>query len=384
MIKNKIAVTLVANSVYNTSRLFKIVKFLTQSGRIENLIIISFWSEGLKLQEEYTKSVLINRKKTFKQLFPSSPSYLNKVLILISLFSFFFTVLRACLKEKPEVIYCHDVVMLPIALVAKLLLSSTIIYMPHELETLETGTSRVVRFFLKWIEKFAMKFVSHTTVVSPKIKEWYSETYNTNKVSLIRNIPEFTEGTVSQSNNLRKSLNLSEFDVVFIYQGLIERTRGVLDVAEIFMKSTDNHKHLVFMGYGPDVPAIEALVKINANIHYVSAVKPSEIYSYTSDADIGVLLIFEKVSKSYEYSLPNKYFEYIKSGIPIVVSDNLASINEEITKLSTGWVIESTQNSFQDFLFKITREDIKQMKQAVIGAQDEYSWENDVKVLLEF
>jgi glycosyltransferase involved in cell wall biosynthesis len=384
MIHNKTAVTLVANAVYNTTRLFKITKFLTQSGRIEKLTIIGFWEVGLKLNEERSELVRVRRMKTLKQKFPNAPGYLTKFINLLSLFSFFFTISRACLKEKPKVIYCHDVVMLPVALMAKFLISSTIIYMPHELETLETGTSKFVNFFLKRIEWVAMRFVKHTIVVSPKIKDWYSETYCTKKVSLIRNIPEFFEGKISSDKKLRKFLNLSENDIIFIYQGLIDRTRGVAEVASTFINAADNHKQLVFMGYGPDVSIIESLVEENKNIHYIPAVEPSEIYSYTSDADVGVLLIFEEVSKSYEYSLPNKYFEYVKSGIPIVVSDNLVSINDEISKHSTGWIIESVEGRFKDFLLKITREEIHRMKLCVSTAQKEYNWESEVKVLLEF
>ncbi len=384
MLTNKTAVSLVANAVYNTTRLFKITKYLTQSGRIEKLTIIGFWEKELKLTEERSESVKIRRIMTLKQKWQKAPKFLTKPITLVSLIIHYFAISRACVKEKPEIVYCHDVLLLPIALWAKFVISSTIIYMPHELETLETGNSKFVNICLRQLEWFAIKFIKHTTVVSPKIKDWYCDAYGISKVSLIRNIPELFDEEICKEKKLRNLLNLTEKDIVFIYQGLIVSSRGVIDVATSFTNLVDTNKHVVFMGYGPDVYLIESLALRYKNIHYIPAVDPSEICSYTSDADVGALLIFEKVSKSYEYSLPNKYFEYVNSGIPILVTDNLLCVNTEVLEHSTGWIIKSSESQFLDFLIKITKDEIIRMKQSVINTQAKYNWEDEVKILLEF
>jgi hypothetical protein len=385
MVYNKRAISLVANAVHNTSRLFKISKFLTEEGRVGQLTVIGFWNEGLTLEEDYTTKIHIERRKSLKQKLPKVRIALfSKFLTVISTVPFFTGIFFSCLRKKPEVIYCHDVILLPIALLVKLFNGATIIYMPHELETEETGSGKVLNMFLKIIEKIGMKFVKHTTVVSPGIQHWYQNKYKTDKVSLIRNIPDFDNQKQSINKKLRLELGLSNTDIVFIYQGLIENSRGVIEVANIFSKLKDSRKHLVFMGYGPSTSAIVDFESKFENIHCIPAVKPEDIYNYTSDADIGLLFIAKEVSMSYKYSLPNKYFEYVKSGIPILISDNLISIEEEINTNHTGWCINSSTEALQVFIENINSNDILEAKRKVILANENYNWDKEVSILLNF
>ncbi|OUD34809.1 glycosyltransferase [Flavobacterium sp. FPG59] len=385
MMFNQKGVTLIANSVHNTSRLFKISKFLTEKGRIGQLTVIGFWNEGLALEEDYTPNVHIERRKSLKQKLPNTRiAMLSKFLTAISIVPFFTGIFFSCLRKKPEVIYCHDVVMLPIALFVKLFNGATIIYMPHELETEETGSGKVMNLFLKIFEKTGMKFIKHTTVVSPGIQHWYQNKYKTDKVSLIRNIPDFDNQKQSINKKLRPKLGLSSSDIVFIYQGLIENSRGVIEVATTFSMLKDRKKHLVFMGYGPATNTIVDFASKFVNIHYIPAVDPKDICDYTSDADIGVLFIANEISVSYKYSLPNKYFEYVKSGIPILISDNLISIKEEINHHNTGWSIVPTIAALHTSLENINSKDIWEVKQNVNLANVIYNWEKEVSILLNF
>jgi hypothetical protein len=385
MIYNKRAISLIANSVHNTSRLFKISKFLTEKGRVGQLTIFGFWSEGLALEEDYTSKIHIERRKSLKQKLPkTSIALFSKFLTAISIVPFFTALFFSCLRKKPEVIYCHDVVMLPIALFVKLFNGAVIIYMPHELETEETGTGKVMNLFLKIFEKVGMKFIKNTTVVSPGIQHWYQNKYKTDKVSLIRNIPDFDFQKQTMNKKMRLKLGISSSDIVFIYQGLIENSRGVIEVANTFSKLKDSKKHLVFMGYGPAVDNIVDFESKFENIHYVPAVDPKDIFDYTSDADIGVFFIAKELSMSYKYSLPNKYFEYVKSGIPILISHNLISIEEEIKTNNTGWCVNSSMVALQEFLENISTNDILKAKREVVLANENYNWDKEVSILLNF
>lgn len=385
MINNQRGLTLIANSVHNTSRLFKIAKFLTENGRISELNIIGFWSDGLPLYEQFSPKIIIERVKTLKQKLPNSNvKFISKLLTLISIVPFFAQIFFTCLRKKPEVIYCHDVVLLPIALMVKLFSKCIIIYMPHELETEETGRSNLMNSGLKIIETFCMNFVESTTVVSPDIQKWYKNEYNTEKVYLIRNIPDFNIFQHSYKKTLRARIGLSDNDIVFIYQGLIEISRGVIELANVFSIIQNTNKHLVFMGYGPASSEILGYVSSCPNIHFIPAVEPSEIFNYTSDADVGLFFIAQEISKSYRYSLPNKYFEYIKSGIPVLVSDNLVSITQEIVEKKTGWSINSNIDKLKSFVESVNISDIQEAKQKVLIASEEYSWSKDVEVISKF
>ena len=99
---------------------------------------------------------------------------------------------------------------------------------------------------------------------------------------------------------------------------------------------------------------------------------------------MGVFFIAQEISMSYKYSLPNKYFEYVKSGIPILISQNLISIEEEINNNQTGWCINSSVEVLHEFLENINSNDILEAKRKVILANDNYNWDKEVSILLNF
>jgi glycosyltransferase involved in cell wall biosynthesis len=62
-----------------------------------------------------------------------------------------------------------------------------------------------------------------------------------------------------------------------------------------------------------------------------------EVTQIVSSADFGLCLI-EDASLSYRYSLPNKLFEYIFAGLPVVAS-NLPAIKKIVLDFNLGVVI---------------------------------------------
>ena len=100
MIYSQRGVLLVANSVLNTSRIFKIARFLTEKKRVGSLTIIGFWSEGLSNIERYTDNVEIIRIKTARQLFEINnlSTISNKILTFFTIIPFFFRFLYAKMK----------------------------------------------------------------------------------------------------------------------------------------------------------------------------------------------------------------------------------------------------------------------------------------------
>ena len=51
-----------------------------------------------------------------------------------------------------------------------------------------------------------------------------------------------------------------------------------------------------------------------------SSCSPDDLLEYTGSADLGSSLI-QNTCKSYFYCMPNKLFEYLMTGLPVLVSD---------------------------------------------------------------
>lgn len=89
-----------------------------------------------------------------------------------------------------EVIHCHDLEPLPIAVQLKKITGAKLIYDAHELETERNGLKGIRKKLSQWQEQRLMPFVDHLITVSPSILDWYARRYRSIPVSLVRNIPQ--------------------------------------------------------------------------------------------------------------------------------------------------------------------------------------------------
>jgi glycosyltransferase involved in cell wall biosynthesis len=94
------------------------------------------------------------------------------------------------------------------------------------------------------------------------------------------------------------------------------------------------------------------------NIHFHPAIKPSEILSYTCSADVG-LSIIENSCLSYYYSLPNKFFEYIAAGVPVIASD-FPDMSAIVNEHKVGWTVDVNEEALSNLIAKLTDVELKQ------------------------
>jgi glycosyltransferase involved in cell wall biosynthesis len=110
-------------------------------------------------------------------------------------------------------------------------------------------------------------------------------------------------------------------------------------------------------------------------------VATDKVISYAKEADIGLCLI-EDLCLSYRFSLPNKLFEYLLAGIPVIVND-LPEQRKFINKYKCGWVLSNPVNDLCDFLKELTLKEIFEKKKGAARVGNEISWEREVKPYLE-
>lgn len=379
--KKVIAVTFVANAVYNTNRLFKLSNFIVEKTKIDKITILGFWEKSLKRKQIYSDKVEIKRIKSFHQFFNISSHFIKKIVIIISILPLYITFIFRAISHRPKFIFCHDVFFLPASLFVKFISGSYLFYMPHELETEEDGLGKIQKKVFKLFESLAFPLIDHTIVVSDDIMKWYSEHYKVKSIAVIRNIPDF-EYIDTSPKLLRSTLGIEKHSIVFIYQGLIDVSRGINTLIESFILVDDKNKHLVFMGYGPAAILVQKASLVNKNIHYLDAVPAEQIISYTSDADIGVTFIpGDDLTLSYKFSLSNKLFEYLKCRVPVLCSDNLLSISNLVSENSSGWILKSNLDSLSEFIKRVDKKEIQNLDNALMTVSLKLNWENEVLIL---
>jgi len=134
------------------------------------------------------------------------------------------------------------------------------------------------------------------------------------------------------------------------------------------------------MGYGELEKIIKEYEGKYSNIHFQPAVKPEQVILYTRSADVG-LAVFKNACLSYYYSLPNKLFEYILSGIPLIVSD-FPEMAKFVDDKLCGWKVIPEDGALYDLIANITLDDAQIKKMNVRKIMNNYEWGFEGNTLL--
>ncbi len=162
----------------------------------------------------------------------------------------------------------HSVQVLPLCWLLSVLKNCPLLYEPHDLETaLDASGNWANKSFRQFCERIFIRRAQRVTVANPHTAKWYENEYNLRKVWVVRNIPALAPTDPLPENYFAKRFHFSPGDIVFLYQGLIEKHRGIEILVEAF-EQVSQDRHIVILGYGPLVSFVEGAAARLPNVHY--------------------------------------------------------------------------------------------------------------------
>jgi len=270
------------------------------------------------------------RTKRMKLLFEKGPLFYFSLNLIL----FFFL-----LFKKTDLIFSNDLdTLLPAYTAYKLKRNCRIIYDTHELftEVSELTERPFKRKMWLRIEKWIFPKLKTVITVNESIAEIYTDTYKV-PVHVVRNIPPQREITGELNRN---DLHLHVDDFILIIQGSgLNKDRGIEECI-LSMKYCERCI-LLIVGDGDILPHAKELVRTNELSELVKFIprKPyKELMKITALADLG-LLMDKNTNKNHELALPNKLFDYMHAGTP-VLSNKLKEIERFIEKYDIGIINE--------------------------------------------
>ena len=317
----------------NESRLLKQAKSIAKLDAVPLVFIVALHSPGLATEESIddrikVRRVVLKTRRLSKGIFSQILKYIELL----------FFIARYCRGRNIGVVNVHSLALLPIGLFLKCLIGAKLIYDAHELETETDGLTYARKKLGKLLERWVINYVDHIFVVSESISRWYADSYKIAAPTVITNAP--ISHDVIKSNILRDVFAFRPEQKIFLYQGLLDSGRGIEIALNAFIERVDDRAVLVFMGYGPLEAMIKTASKKSENVYFHEAVPPDQVLTYTASADFGVSFI-ENTCLSYFYSLPNKLFEYVMAGLPVLVS-NMQEAAEFVKSNKVGCVVMDT------------------------------------------
>lgn len=363
---------IVRNSVTHDSRVLKETATLLAYSKFAEVAIAGFQESGLAENEDiegrYLWRVPLASRGLPKDLFSQLLKYAEWRWRLIRKY-----------RDTPlSVIHCHDLEPLPIAVRLKRLTGAKLVYDAHELETERSGLRGVRQILARLTERRCMNWVDAVITVSPSIRDWYLHAYPGVPVMLVRNVPERPRSAVIPVD-LRTRFNIPADDLLFIYLGGLGHGRGIENMLTAFGTPQVTH-HLLVMGNGTLREKVLAAGAACPRIHYLPAVPPDQVLAHAAGADIGISLI-EDVSLSYRYCLPNKLFESVLAGLPVLVSD-LPDQAAFVAAYRAGWVTPSDISSVIASLVSIDRDKWSKARNGLAERSCDLGWHNEATALL--
>ena len=317
----RIAAVSVINDLVSDQRVKKICLTLGECGYSVLLI-------GRKLKHSPPLPQASYRMSRMRLLFTSGP-----------LFYFFFN-LRLFFKllfTRCQLLYANDLdTLLPNFLVSKIR-GIPLIYDSHELfcEVPELIKKPVKQMIWQGLEKLLLPKLKFCITVNNSIAAFYAEKYKT-PFSVVRNISD-KENTPPVS---RSALNLPEDQPILILQGAgINIDRGAEELVQAMKQLPEIL--LLIIGSGDVWSLLERTVRDEniRNIRMIPRLPRASLLQYTSVCDMG-LSIDKNTNLNYYYSLPNKLFDYIHAGIPVLAS-RMVEIEHIVNEYQVGEFIDS-------------------------------------------
>jgi glycosyltransferase involved in cell wall biosynthesis len=284
------------------------------------------------------------------------------------------------LLMKADVLVSNDLDTLPAVYLASKIKNTVLVYDSHEYftEVPELKNRRLVRRIWERIESLMLPHIQFSSTVSPPIADAYLKKYNIH-MEVIRNLPFRKQAAAAPVFHLRK-----QSEKIVIYQGALNMGRG-LEMTIEAMKYTDNMQ-LVIIGQGDVETELKELTRslgLEERVTFTGRISPDRLFDYTVQADLGISLE-EDMGLNYRFALPNKVFDYIQAGVPVLVSD-LPEVKSLVLQYDVGAISNAKTPAELGSLFSHILGDeakIRDWKLNLKKAAAELCWENEEQKLL--
>ena len=321
---------------------------------------------------EYISGIEVFRIKLLTKNWPKNPFF--KIIKYLE-----FIIRFLCCFRDADIYHCNDIEALPLGFLVKFLFNrqAKIVYDAHEYEIEQSVFNKYQRLVFHFLEGALIKHADLVLTVSKSIADEYSRLYKIDQPKLVLNCPKYN--SLNKTNLLRKELGIRDDQKIFLYQGALSAVRGLKKLLFCFTKMNDDNNVVVFMGYGPMEDEIKNCK--SKNVFYREAVSPQDLLKYTSSADYGVF-ICDKICKNFYYCLPNKLFEYLHAGLPVIVSD-LYELGDFVKSNKVGLVCKDTSiNNIQKAIDDVLLLDYNALSKNALEVSKRFCWENQERVLI--
>ena len=289
------------------------------------------------------------------------------------------------LFHKYDLLVSNDLdTLLPNFLISKLK-HLPLVYDSHEYFT---GVPELqFRPFVKWvwksIEKLIFPHLRYVMTVSNSIATQYEKEYNIRPYT-VRNCSKGAGYIIPYSRN---ETGIDPGHLLLILQGAgINIDRGGEELIEAIRQT--EQVSLLVVGSGDLLEVLKKRVvelDLTGRVKFIPKVPWEVLIRYTKSADAG-LSLDKNTNLNYKFSLPNKMFDFISAGIPVLASD-LTEVKNIVLEYKCGIIIPSVTPEEISTAIRELRDNrnlLSELKINSVNASESVNWENESSKVTEF
>ena len=294
------------------------------------------------------------------------------------------------LFQKADIILGNDLDVMPGTWLAAMVKRTPLIYDTHEYYTAMAGLDNkpFIRKFWKKVETFIFARIKHIYTICESFCELYEMDYHKQLVA-VRNVPylHFSEdhGHVDILGKIDAQIPKNKFLLIFQGAG-INPHRGAEELV-LAMQWLDPEKfHLLIVGGGDVFPQVLALIDKHSLKDRITTIprQPFGLLRHiTQQADLGLSL--DKAENiNHKFGLPNKIFDYLHAGVPVLVS-RLIELEKIVNTYQVGDFVENHDPAHIAARIQSVAGDPEKLKTWKLNTErvrQELNWENEGRIVL--
>ena len=240
-----------------------------------------------------------------------------------------------------DVYHGHDLTGLPAAVFAQRLNpSARLVYDSHELyleSPAVTGRPGWAIARLDRREKEWAFGADALVTVNAAIADVLRERLAVRRVVVVHNCPPRALEPIDGADRIRLAAGIPNGTPVIVSHGGFRPGRGMEQLAEAMLQPGLEGAHLALLGFGPlrdRLVALAAEPRFGGRVHVLDPVPPDEVVQWVASADVEAVP-FRLTPRNHYLSTPNKLFEALTAGVPVVMS-NAPGVREVIVSDPDG------------------------------------------------
>ncbi len=276
-------------------------------------------------------------------------------------------------SDKYDIIHSFDLdTGLPVFLVSKLKKKK---YVYHIADFYVDSRRGIPKILKKVVRKLEYMVISNaeTTIICTEERKHQIQGSNPKNLVVIHNTPSKSLSISSKQNKEFDTSNPNKENLTFTYVGLLSDSRFIKSVIDVFKEQPEFKLELAGMGNMSDY-AKQASKEYN-NINYYGMIDYEDAFKLYSKCDV-MFAIYDPDIPNHKYSAPNKVYEAMMLGKPIIVAKG-TGVDKLVEKENIGICIDYSEDNFKTALNYIIKnpKDIKEMGNRAKDAYDLYSWD---------